>query len=1237
MKKMRLFVERKPEFNIEANELINDLFLNLDIHLLSLRYFVVYDIFDIDQEILELAINTVFSEPNKDIVTNKIDDTSNYISYEYIPGQFDQRADSAEQCLKILSPHSNTHVRSGVVITFTEKITDESIKYIKKFLINKVEAREKDLSVLNIELHNVPNCIDTIEDFQKMSIDKLQKLRIDMKLAMSIDDLVFVQKYFMETESRNPFETEIRVLDTYWSDHCRHTTFETQIENVTFDNDEINYQIEQSYNRYLKIRSKLNRMNKPITLMDIATINAKYEFSNNNLNDLEVSDEVNAASIFIDVDVNGIDERWLLMFKNETHNHPTEIEPFGGASTCIGGAIRDPLSGRSYVYSAMRVTGAGDINQSIKDTIEGKLAQKIISKQAAHGYSSYGNQIGLATTFVREYHHEGFMAKRMEIGAVIGAVKASNVRRETPQTGDIIIMFGGKTGRDGIGGATGSSKSHDNNSLEDSGAEVQKGNAPEERKIQRLFRNPEVTQLIKKSNDFGAGGVCVAIGELADGIEIDLDVIQTKYEGMNGTELAISESQERMAVVISPKDADKFMHFCHQENIDAVQIGKVTDQNRLIMKWKNQIICNISRDFINTSGVRQHTNVKFGLLSKKSPFIKEYHEDNIVKQIHTILEDPNVAEKKGLVEMFDSTIGKTTVLAPYGGKYQLTKTQTSVHKIPVKNKSTSTVSMMACGYNPYISEWSPYHGSMISIIESMSKIVASGGDFKKIYFTFQEYFEKMTDELSWSKPLASLLGAMETLYQFSLAAIGGKDSMSGTYQNLSVPPTLVSFAVTTNKIYNIISPEFKLQNSYIYIIKHNYKELYLPNFEDLKRNYSFIHEHIKSQAIVSAYALDYGGLIEALIKPTFGNKIGISVSTNLSLFDFDYGSIIVESKKILNDKNAILIGKTNSSSSIEINGIILSIEECISKNFGYYDKVFPILHNDNRFLKNEISKHSKYKHFTRNPVDIVNVLIPIFPGTNCEYDTESSFSKYGANIIPFVFNNQNETSIMKSILEFEKLINRAHILVFSGGFSSGDEPDGSGKFIANVLRTPSISEAISNFLEKKHLILGICNGFQALIKSGLLPNGKISMLQKNDPTLFKNSINRHVSKFISTKVSSISSPWLSSFSLEERHTLPVSHGEGKFIIDHNQYKELLDNNQIAFQYVDENNQPTYDPAFNPNGSSYAIEGIISKNGLILGKMAHSERYEQGLYKNIMGSKDQNIFLNAIKYFKGQVI
>jgi phosphoribosylformylglycinamidine synthase len=1232
----RVFVERKPKFDIERKELQDSLANNFDLQLPSLRYFVGYDLFHLQEDVISTIVEEVLSEKNRDNVFNELPLCKNIIAFESLPGQFDQRADSAQQCIKLLVPNLKPKVQASIVVLFDENIPKSLLTKIKKFLINSVESREKDLSILELPTIIKPLDVKEVFGFTTTSTTQLQQKYIDLDLAMSFEDFKFIQSYFIQ-EQRNPSETEIRVLDTYWSDHCRHTTFETEITDVDFSKDTLSKRIEDTFLSYLRDRDALERKHKPITLMDIATINAKVEYSKGNLGDLEISEEINAASIYINVDVDGIDEKWLLMFKNETHNHPTEIEPFGGASTCIGGAIRDPLSGRSYVYAAMRVTGAADITEKVSKTISGKLPQSVISKDAARGYSSYGNQIGLATTFVEEIYHEGYKAKRMEIGAVVGAVKASHVRRESPTPGDVILLIGGKTGRDGIGGATGSSKGHTKESLHVSSAEVQKGNAPEERKIQRLFRNPKVTTLIKKSNDFGAGGISVAIGELADGLEIDLDKVPTKYAGINGTELAISESQERMAVVIEPDKQVEFMTYCKEENVEVTKVADVTDSNRLVMKWNNQIICNLSRDFINTSGVRQSVKIAVSEQLNNDLFKNDYKGIQLKEKILTMLADKNIASQQGLAEMFDPTIGRTTVLSPFGGKYRLTKAQSSIHKIPVGNHNTNTVSVMSYGFNPYISEESPYHGATYAVLDSMAKIVASGADFSTIRFTFQEYFEKLQkDKHLWSKPFEALLGAYQTLSEFGLPAIGGKDSMSGTYHDLTVPPTLVSFAITTEVEKNIISPEFKTHAAYIYIVDYALDKLLLPDFEELKKNFINVTYKIKNKEIISAHTLGNGGVTEALIKMCLGNKIGFDINTTYPLFDMKYGAIVVESKVPLQLDNFIYLGRTNNSGIISINEASISMEEAISAHQERYKIIYPIVHKETRTLEPQVTKTENYLK-ERKPVKQVKVLIPVFPGTNCEYDCEKAFVKEGAIVEVLVFNNQSETLINDSIERLATGIRDSNILMLAGGFSSGDEPDGSGKFMATILKNETIKAAINDFLSEKNLILGICNGFQALIKSGLLPLGEIAPISEISPTLFKNDINRHAAKFVDTKVSSIHSPWLSSFHINETHTIPMSHGEGKFVIDEIGHKKLMQHNQIAFQYVDDKNNPTYMPQYNPNGSSYAIEGIISRDGLILGKMGHSERYEKGLFKNIEGNKQQNIFKNGVEFIrKGRI-
>lgn len=1233
----RIFVEKKPAYQTEAQSLQHDFVHNLHLNITHLRLINIYDLFNIEKSLLEKSKYQIFGEPVTDNVFENIDlQGKKYIAIEYLPGQFDQRADSAIQCLSLIDPTHKVNVKSGKLIIIEGNISQQDIITIKKYFINEIEAREKNLEVLDDSIQLNTEQVYEIEGFINFSDKEIKAYRKSLSLAMSDEDLIHVRNYFAKEEKRNPTITEIKVLDTYWSDHCRHTTFETELQDITFPKGKIGDLLLKTFSQYLEMRQYLGRDEKPVTLMDMATINARYELKNGNLKDWEISEENNACSIFVDVDIDGETEKWLLMFKNETHNHPTEIEPFGGASTCIGGAIRDPLSGRSFVYQAMRVTGAGDITQPIEKTLSGKLPQRIISKTAAHGYSSYGNQIGLATTHVREIYHPGYVAKRMEVGAVVGAVKASLVRRETPQAGDVVILLGGKTGRDGIGGATGSSKEHHEKSLELCAAEVQKGNAPEERKIQRLFRNPEVTKLIKKSNDFGAGGVSVAIGELADGLLIDLDKIPTKYKGLNGTELAISESQERMSVVVDAKDVDQFITLAHTENIEATIIAHITDNARLTMIYHGKKIVDMSRAFINTNGVRQKTNIAINTVdSDNIPFNRNIEGTTFKEKLFNNLSDLNVAMQKGMIEMFDSTIGASTVLMPFGGKYQLTETQASVQKLPVLNGNTHTTSVMSFGYNPYLASWSPYHGAIYAVIESMAKIVATGASYKHIRFSFQEYFERLNkDPYRWGKPTAALLGTIEILQQFQLASIGGKDSMSGSFKELDVPPTLISFAITTANAPHIISPEFKQVGHYIYLIKHIVKDCCMPDVSQLKHNFEYIHQQIKLQKIVSAYTIGMGGISEAICKMCYGNKLGVNITTDEDLFDLQYGSFVVETTEKLDFTNAILLGKVTDK-DIVINDNMISVEEALQASMNTFEDIYPTQASSQEIKKLEIinptchSERSEESQLSTPP----SVLLPIFPGTNCDYDMAKAFEREGAISQFFVFRNTLETDIQESINDLAESINHTHIFAISGGFSAGDEPDGSGKFIANVLGNQHIAEALEKLLQRGGLILGVCNGFQALVKSGLLPYGKTGSITENSPTLFRNDINRHVSKIVNVRVSSIQSPWLSSFNVGGIYSVPLSHGEGKFVVSEEDAKLLFENGQVAFQYCDFEGQPTMNPLYNPNGSYYAIEGIISKCGRILGRMGHCERAGQDLLKNIHGNTNQNIFKNAVNYFK----
>lgn len=1228
----RIFVKKKIGFQVESESLLEEIKFNLkEKKIEKIDLYNVYDIFNCELDDIELLKTKILSEIVTDEVFNEIElKNEKYLAVEFLPGQYDQRADSAEQCLALLNGKDSIKIKSGKLMVFKGEI--ENFDKIKSYLINPIEMKEKNINCIVDDFVIAPKDVEIWNNFNMLNEDELKKLLIEKSLAMSLKDLKHIQNYFKSQEKRNPFETEIRVLDTYWSDHCRHTTFETILKNISIKSDKFKENIEKAYKEYLDTREFLKRTEKNITLMDIATIGGKYLKKIEKLDDLDESEEINACSIEIDVDVDGEIEKWLLMFKNETHNHPTEIEPFGGASTCIGGAIRDPLSGRAYVYQAMRITGAGNICEKVEDTLENKLPQEKISKNAALGYSSYGNQIGLSTTFVKEIYHEGYKAKRMEVGAVVGAVKKEYIRRETPVPGDVVILIGGRTGRDGIGGATGSSKEHNDSSLIECSSEVQKGNAPIERRIQRLFRNPEVTKLIKKSNDFGAGGVCVAIGEIARGVEINLDNVKTKYLGLNGTELAISESQERMAVVIEKKSLDYFLKLVKNENLECSVVAEIIEEERLIMKYKNQKIVDISREFLDTNGIREEQEVTVLDNNLKTPFLKENLTSK--EELLELLKNENVASQRGMVEMFDASIGRGTILMPYGGKYQLTESEASVQKIPTLG-FTKKCSILSYGYNPKISEYSPYHGAIYAVIESLARVTAVGGNYRKVRLSFQEYFEKLgNNSEKWGKPFSALLGALEAQKAFGTPAIGGKDSMSGTFKDINVPPTLISFAVTTENIDNIISSEFKKIDSYIYLMKNSQCEKELPNFEEICNNYDFIREKIKEKKIISASTIKFGGIAEALIKMSIGNKIGIEVVTDENLASIMPGSLIVESTEKL--MNGIYIGKTNDKGEIKINSIILNIDEAVEVLEDRYKKIYPYIHQNNNIEEiNKIEykinnyKNKKAKKLYEKP----KVLIAVFPGTNSEYDTKKAFEVAGGQVEIFVFNNLSTEDIKKSVDSLSEKIRESQIFVIPGGFSAGDEPDGSGKFIANILQNEKINESIKIFLKNEGLILGICNGFQALIKSGLLPNAEINSLSKESPTLFRNDINRHVSRMIKTLISSVNSPWLSSYEIGNTHILPISHGEGKFVVNKNMYENLLKNGQVATQYCDENGNPTMDSRYNLNGSNYSIEGIISKCGQIFGKMAHSERYEEGVFKNIPGNKKQDIFSNGVNYFK----
>ena len=1235
MSQYRIFVEKKDIYATEAKSLRHDLNENLHLNLTNTRVINIYDLFNVNETELETAKQNVLSEIVTDMTSDSIElSDKTYFAVEYLPGQYDQRADSAIQCIQLLTGNDEVRVKSGKVIILDGVQSKEELAKIKNYYINPIEMREKDLTApLQLDESIEIEDVKTYEGFVDYKEEALAAFLKTHGMAMSLADIKLIQDYFLKEEKRNPTETELKVLDTYWSDHCRHTTFETLIENVTFESGRFHEILQQTFNEYCAMRERVHHNKKPMTLMDMATIAMKEQRKLGLLNDLEVSDEINACSVYIDVDVDGVNEPWLLMFKNETHNHPTEIEPFGGASTCIGGAIRDPLSGRSYVYQAMRISGGANVLESIEDTMEGKLPQKIISKRSADGNSSYGNQIGLPTSFVREVYHEGYKAKHMEVGAVVGAVKASDVRREKPAPGDIIILLGGRTGRDGIGGATGSSKAHNETSIQTASSEVQKGNAPTERKIQRLFRNGEVTRLIKKCNDFGAGGVAVAIGELADGLNIDLNAVPVKYNGLNGTELAISESQERMAVLVASKDVETFINFAHHENLEATVVAEVTNTNRLVMNWNGRPIVNLSRTFLDTNGARQTTNVTIKTDLESNPFQSKIQGNTIKDKFLNNLKQPNVASQQGMVEMFDSTIGGTTVLMPYGGKYQLTETEGSVHKIPLRHGVTNTVSMLTYGYNPEITSWSPFHGAAYAVVESMARIIALGGRWQGIRFSFQEYFRRLgQDPQNWGQPVAALLGSIYVQKGFNLPAIGGKDSMSGSFEELHVPPTLISFAVQTEKANKVLSPEFKAPENYIYLIKHEPTKDLMPNIEQLKTNFDYIYDMVTVGCIKSAFSVKQGGIAEALAKMSFGNKIGATIKTGYDVFDLELGSIIVESDRPLLFDHAHLLGKTTSEPLIVINQEAITIEESLEAWQGTFGNLYPVAAEAEKIevpiidYKNTIIKTSSIKSTPQ-------VFLPVFPGTNCEYDSARAFEQAGAKSIIDVFCNQNHQDIEASIERMVKHINESQILMLSGGFSAGDEPDGSGKFITSVLMNEQVRESIEGLLERDGLILGICNGFQALIKSGLLPYGQFGMVTKDSPTLVKNNTNRHMSKIIQTRIASNKSPWLSGANVGDIHNIAISHGEGKFVANDAVIKKLIKNGQVATQYVDVTGKPTMDGIYNPNGSIAAIEGITSPDGRILGKMGHSERIGSQIFKNVPGNYDQLLFQSGVKYFK----
>jgi len=1252
----RIFVEKKPGFDVEALKLFRDLRDNLLIKgIRRVRILQRYDCEGIPDEDFEKAKTIVFSEPPVDRIfeeTIETDDDEKLIAVEYLPGQYDQRADSAAQCVQLMTHGERPNIRVAKIILLKGELTEEDLSAIKRYVINPIETREASLEKPETleAVYPVPEDVATVSGFTGMNDDQLNQFLKDMGFAMSLEDLRFCQTYFRDTEKRDPTVTELRVLDTYWSDHCRHTTFLTEIESVDFDEGPVPQKIKSVYDKYLKVRNELAG-SKPVCLMDIATLAMKYLRKTGDLDNLDESDEVNACSIVVQAEIDGRLEDWLVMFKNETHNHPTEIEPFGGAATCLGGAIRDPLSGRSYVYQAMRVTGSGDPRTPISETLPGKLPQRVITTTAAHGYSSYGNQIGLATGTVAEIYHEDYVAKRMEIGAVVGAAPKSSVVRMKPEAGDIIILLGGRTGRDGCGGATGSSKEHTQESLFTCGAEVQKGNPPTERKIQRLFRKPEVCRMIKKCNDFGAGGVSVAIGELADGLDINLDAVPKKYEGLDGTELAISESQERMAVMVAAKDVDAFIREAREENLEATKVAVVTDTNRVRMSWRGKTIVDLSRDFINTNGVRQKTYVRV-----TSPERQNSPLAHLPGELESLRHDPaaawlanlkrlNVCSQKGLVERFDSTIGAGTVLMPFGGKYQLTPSDGMAAKLPVLSGDTSTGTLMTYGFNPDISKWSPFHGAVYAILESLARLTAMGGDYREARLTLQEYFEKLgKDPNRWGKPFSALLGAFYAQLSLKVAAIGGKDSMSGTFMDLHVPPTLVSFALAPADVNTVISQEFKQPGNRLVWVHVDRDELDLPDFEQAGRTYSAITSLARKSGILAASALKFGGLAEAVSKMAFGNRIGVRLNEMPfdKLFRLDYGSILleiadwVEPEEDFNGLSFEVVGETIDEPVVRFSGCSLSIDEMLAAWKETLEPIFPTRSGEQdgkvpavSFAGNVVRKQGA----RRSPAARPRVFIPVFPGTNCEYDVKRKFEEANALVDLFVMKNLTAREIEASVQEMKKRIDSCQIMMIPGGFSAGDEPEGSGKFIATVFRNPLLTEAVMNLVKNRDgLILGICNGFQALVKLGLLPYGEIRDLDESCPTLTFNTIGRHVSCLVRTRVASNLSPWLAKTRVGQIYTVAVSHGEGRFVASPDLLKEMELHGQIATQYVDMDGNPTMETPYNPNGSVLAIEGITSADGRIFGKMGHDERYALNTFINVPGEKDQRIFEAGVEYF-----
>ena len=1264
----RVYVEKKPAFAVQAKDLRHELRKYLGVSgLTGVRVLIRYDVENISDDVFEKACKTVFAEPPVDTLYKEsfeMAENARTFSVEFLPGQFDQRADSAVQCVKFLNEEEEPVIRSATTYVIEGEVSDEEFEAIKHHCINPVDSREIGMEKPEtlVAKFEEPADVAILDGFQDMPEAELKKQYDSLNLAMTFKDFLHIQNYFKSEEHRDPSMTEIRVLDTYWSDHCRHTTFSTELKNVAFTDGYYREPIEGTYQKYLADRAEIfkGRDDKFVCLMDLALMAMRKLKKEGKLDDQEESDEINACSIVVPVEIDGKTEEWLVNFKNETHNHPTEIEPFGGAATCLGGAIRDPLSGRTYVYQAMRVTGAADPTVSVKETLKGKLPQKKLVREAAHGYSSYGNQIGLATGYVKEIYHPDYVAKRMEIGAVMGAAPRKDVKRMTSDPGDIIILLGGRTGRDGIGGATGSSKVHTEASIEVCGAEVQKGNAPTERKIQRMFRRPEVSRLIKKCNDFGAGGVSVAIGELADGLNIYLDKVPKKYAGLDGTEIAISESQERMAVVVDPKDVEEFLKYANEENLEAVEVAVVTESPRLVLIWRDKEIVNISRAFLDTNGAHQETDVKAEIPSQENKYFTKPEVTDVKEKWLSMLADLNCCSQKGLVEMFDSSIGAGSVLMPYGGKYQLTETQAMVAKLPVLEGKTDTVTMMSYGFDPYLSSWSPYHGAIYAVIESVSRIVAGGGDFSKIRFTFQEYFRRMTeDPARWSQPFLALLGAYDAQLGFGLPSIGGKDSMSGTFNEIDVPPTLVSFAVDVASDKTMITPELKKAGNKLVLLKIERDAYDLPDYEKIMDQYHKFFEDVKAGRIVSAYALDGNGLAAALSKMAFGNHKGVKIDAQVAkedLFAADFGSIVAE---VPADKVAeltiagVVVGEVEDDAVLSYGDVKVTMEEALTAWKGTLEKVFKTVSGaekndgpapesieaqqaaDGGTIDENGCYHAGSVYVCKHKVAKPRVFIPVFPGTNCEYDSTKAFERAGAEVDVKVFKNLTAEDIRDSVNIFAKAIDQAQIIMFPGGFSAGDEPDGSAKFFATAFQNAKMKEAVTRLLEERDgLALGICNGFQALIKLGLVPYGKITGQTPDSPTLTYNTIGRHISKMVYTKVVTNKSPWLAQAELGATYCSPASHGEGRFVASEEWIKKLYENGQIATRYVDaDGNVQLNDEEWNVNGSYYAIEGITSPDGRVLGKMAHAERRGDSVAINIFGEQDMKIFESGVAYFK----